>query len=115
MRAVAAVVSAWAVLRWTSVALGLWRSRRFEGPVRREAARACVARASVNVFLSAGAILAWVQALGLKPRSEIVGFGAMLLMIALVAGVLAAFMQPKERTSETLDIFRIGRTITMKP
>lgn len=115
MRVVAVVLTAWAVIRWVSVVLGLLRARRFDGPVRREARRACAARASVNAFLTAVSLLAWVQALGLKPRSGVVGFAAMLLMIALVAGVLAAFMQPKERTSETLDIFRLGRTTTMKP
>ena len=115
MRIVAILLTTWVALRWVGVILGGWRARGFEGPIRKEARRACVARAAVNVFLSAAAALAWVQALGLKPRSEMVGFGVMLLMIALVAGVLAAFMQPKERTSETLDIFRLGRATTMKP
>ncbi len=69
----------------------------------------------MNVFWSVAALYAWTAALRLEPTEPLVGFIAAVLMVSLVAAVLAAFMQPAERSPESLDLFRIRRSPPADP
>lgn len=107
MRLLAAVVSVWVVVRWAGLVLGVVRLRRFGGEVRGEAVRAAVSRFGVNVVLSLVPFYLLVSTLRLRPKPVLVGTVAGIVAWSVVAGVMAAFMQPKERTPETLDMFRL--------
>jgi hypothetical protein len=102
----AILLSSWAAIRWAGLLLGVARLRTFRGPVQREARRACIARTALNLFVSTAAFFAWAQALGLRPKPQLTGFFGMLLVLSLVGGALASFMQPQERTPATLEMFR---------
>lgn len=110
MRVVAILLSVWAGWRWVGFLLGLLRVRRFRGPARREARRAVVGRGAFNVLWSVVAFYAWVDALAIVPTQLLIGFIAGTLMVTLVVGVTAGFMQPAERTPETLGICRLRWT-----
>lgn len=107
VRVLASVLSLWAAYRWVGLAFGVARVRRFRDQARGEARRSCVVRTSWNVVWTVTASLSWVQALQLRPRPNTTGFASMLLILALLAAVTASFMQPRERTPETLWIFRL--------
>ena len=108
MRIVAWLLTAWVAWRWLGFGIGLVRVRRFEGPVRREARRTVIARGAWNVFLSVGAIYLWAAVGREQPSEVFVGFLAAALMCSLAIGIVAGFMQPEERTPETLSICRVG-------
>lgn len=95
--------------------MGLARVRRLSGPVRREGRRASVTRVAMNVFWSVVALYAWTSALRVQPTPGLVGFLGAALVFSLVAAVLAAFMQPPERSPETLGLFRLRRPVTGDP
>jgi hypothetical protein len=107
LRVVAALLTAWAAWRWLGFFLGFARVRRFHGPVRREARRTVVARGAWNVFLSVVVLYVWTSTVGSEPGQALVGFLAAMLMCSLVIGVASGFMQPAERTPETLEVCRI--------
>lgn len=107
MRVVAALLTAWLAWRWLGFFVGLVRVRRFEGPVRREARRTVIARGAFNVFFSVAAIYLWAAVTEEQPSDVFVGFLAAALMCSLVVGVVSGFMQPAERTPETLSICRL--------
>ena len=109
MKLLAVLLGAWAALRWTGFAVGWARMRRLDGQVRGEARRSVVVRASLNVFVSVAALYAWSAALRLAPAPGLVGLMALLMVLALVAAVTAGFMQPAERSPESLDLFRLRR------
>ncbi len=110
MRIVAYALSAWIAWRWIGFLLGLARLRSFEkGPVRREARRTVVARGAINVFLSVAVLYLWAAILRMQPSDVFVGFLAAAMMCSLAIGVASAFMQPQERTVETLDVCRVFR------
>lgn len=111
------VLASWACIRWTGVLAALVRARRFEGPQRRECRRAIVTRASTSVLVSVAALYAWAQWQRLQPADNFVGFIAAVVLGSMAVGSAAAFMQPKERTPETLDIFRVlpGRRVEPAP
>jgi hypothetical protein len=106
LRIAAVVLSIWAAARWLGFGLGILRLRRFDGAVRREARRTVVNRGAINVFLSVLALLLWAETLQLRMAPGFVGFLAAAMMCSLAVGVAAAFMQPEERTSETVGICR---------
>jgi hypothetical protein len=108
VRIVAGLLTAWIAWRWLGFVIGFVRVRRFEGPVRREARRTVIARGAWNVFLSVAAIYLWAAIGGEQPSEVFVGFLAAALMCSLVVGVVAGFMQPEQRTPETLSICRVG-------
>ena len=109
MRVAAAILSLWAAWRWLGVLAGTVRVRRFEGRIRREARRTVVTRAALTVFVSVAAFYTWAVALRLQPVADLVGLLAALMMGSLAAGIVAALMQPAERTPETLDVCRLRR------
>ena len=99
--------SAWVAWRWIGFLLGLVRIREFEGPLRREARRSVIARGALNVFFSVAALYLWACVLDAQPGETFVGFLAAAMMCSLAIGVAAGFMQPEERTPETLDVCRV--------
>lgn len=111
MRAVAIALTVYAAWRWLRFLLGASRVHRFVGPVRREARRSVVAHGALDVFLSTAAFYAWAQVWERQPTETFVGFVAAVLMISLVVAVAAAFMQPPERTPETLTLFRLRGSV----
>jgi hypothetical protein len=110
MKVVAALLTAWIAWRWFGFLLGITRIRRFEGPVRREARRTVIGRGAWNVFLSVALLYVWAAVTGSQPGTSFVGFLAAAMMCSLAIGVIAGFMQPEERTPETLSICRVGPT-----
>ena len=108
MRWAALVLSVWTGVRWLGFALGILRLQRFDGVTRREARRTVVNRGAVNVFLSVASLLLWAEAMQLRMSQSFVGFLAAAMMCSLAIGVAAAFMQPKERTPETVGICRFA-------
>jgi hypothetical protein len=110
LRVVAALLSAWVAWRWLGFFVGLLRLRGFErGPVRREARRTVIARGALNVFFSVAVLYVWFVELDRQPGEVFVGFLAAAMMCSLAIGVAAGFMQPEERTPETLDVCRLRR------
>ena len=110
MRVIAALLSAWVAWRWLGFFVGLGRLRRFErGPVRREARRTVIARGALNVFFSVVAVYLWAVELDRQPDAVFVGFLAAAMMCSLAIGVAAGFMQPEDRTPETLDVCSVRR------
>ncbi|HVL80171.1 MAG TPA: hypothetical protein VM840_01090 [Actinomycetota bacterium] len=107
MRALAALITAWAVLRWVALGVGVLRARRFPAPVRREARRSAVSHSALDVFVSVSALYAWAYALQLQPVERFVGMMAAVMMLALMVGVAAWFMQPEERSPEVWGLFRL--------
>lgn len=107
MRIVAALLTAWVTWRWLGFFVGLVRVFRFEGAVRKEARRTVIGRGAFNVFFSVAAIYLWAAIANEQPSDVFVGFLAAALMCSLVVGVVAGFMQPQERTPETLSICRL--------
>ncbi len=95
------------VWRWLGFFVGLTRIRRFDGPARREARRTVINRGALNVFFSIATVYLWAFALDLQLAETFVGFLAATMMVSLAVGVAAAFMQPENRTPETLDVCRI--------
>jgi hypothetical protein len=110
LRIVAALLSAWVAWRWLGFLLGLVRVRRFHGPTRREARRTVIGRGAWNVFLTVALIYLWGTIYERQPSAEFVGFLAAAMTCSLAIGVVAGFMQPEERTPETLSICRVGPT-----
>ena len=106
MRWVALILSIWTGVRWLGFVLGVLRLKRFTGPPRREARRTVINRGAVNVFLSVASLLLWAEANQLRMAPSFVGFLAASMMCSLAVGVAAAFMQPEERTAETVGICR---------
>jgi hypothetical protein len=106
VRWVAFILSVWTAVRWLGFTLGILRLARFEGIVRREARRTVINRGAINVFLSVASLLLWAEALQLRMAPTFVGFLAAAMMCSLAVGVAAAFMQPEERTAETVGICR---------
>lgn len=104
MRIVATVLTAWIVWRWIGFGVGLGRVRRFDGPVRREARRTVIARGAWNIFFSVAVTYLWAGVNDAQPSDVFVGFLAAALMCSLAIGIIAWFMQPEERTIETLSI-----------
>lgn len=107
MNVVVWVFAAWAAWRWLGFLVGLARVRRFEGTVRREARRTVIARGAWNVFLSVVVLYLWAAIYELQPGTTFVGFLAAATMCSLAIGIAAGFMQPEERTRETLEICRL--------
>lgn len=110
MRIVAALLSAWVAWRWLGFLIGLFRVRRFEGPTRREARRTVIARGAWNVFFSVALVYLWGSIYDRQPGADFVGFMAAAMMCSLAIAVAVGFMQPEERTPETLSICRVGPT-----
>jgi hypothetical protein len=108
VRWAALVLSVWAGVRWLGFALGIIRLRWFKDAKRREARRTVINRGAINVFLSVAALFFWAEALQLRMSQSFVGFLAAAMMCSLAVGVAAAFMQPEERTSETVGICRFA-------
>ena len=108
MRWVAFVLSVWTGVRWLGFGLGILRLARFTGPIRREARRTVINRGAINVFLSVTSLLLWAEGLQLRMSPSFVGFLAAAMMCSLAVGVAAAFMQPEERTPETVGICRFA-------
>jgi hypothetical protein len=106
VKLVAAVLSIWTAARWMGFAFGIVRLRWFDGPVRREARRTVINRGAINVFMSVAALFLWAEGLQLRMSQSFVGFLAAAMMCSLAIGVAAAFMQPEERTAETVGICR---------
>jgi hypothetical protein len=109
LRVVAWLFSVWIGWRWLGFLLGLVRIREFDGRVRREARRTVIARGAFNVFFSVAALYLWAAILGEQPGEAFVGFMAAAMMCSLAIGIAAGFMQPEERTPETLDLCRVTR------
>lgn len=107
--ALAVVLALWTAVRWVGLAVGAVRARRFTGAVRKEARRAVVGRAALNIVLSVAALYAFALALDLQPTETFVGFLGAVTMFALVTWATAGFMQPADRTRETLELFRLRR------
>ncbi len=107
MRIVAALFSAWVAWRWLGFFIGGFRVRGFDGAARREARHTVIARGAWNVFLTVGAIYLWAFVLRVQPDGSFVGFMAATMMCSLLVGVAAGFMQPEQRTPETLDVCRV--------
>ncbi len=107
MRIVAGLLTAWIAWRWLGFVAGLFRVRRFVGPVRREARRTVIARGAWNVFFSVAVIYLWAAINRDQPGEVFVGFLAATLMCSLAVGIVAGFMQPEQRTPETLSICRL--------
>jgi hypothetical protein len=110
LRVVASLLGVWVAWRWVGFFVGFVRVRRYEGPVRREARRAVVARGGWNVFFSVVVVYLWAAALRLQPGETLVGFLAAMMMCSLAIATAAWFMQPKDRTPETLEICRVRRS-----
>jgi hypothetical protein len=108
LRIAAGLLSVWVVWRWLGFVIGLTRIRRFDGPVRREARRTVIGRGAWNVFFSVALIYLWAAVSREQPGEVFVGFLAAALMCALAVAIVAGFMQPEERTPETLSICRVG-------
>jgi len=106
VRWIALILSIWTGVRWLGFGLGALRLARFEGPIRREARRTVINRGAINVFLSVASLLLWAEALQLRMSQSFVGFLAAAMMCSLAVGVAAAFMQPEERTPQTVGICR---------
>jgi hypothetical protein len=66
-----------------------------------------ISRGALNVFFSVAVVYVWAFALELQLAETFVGFLAATMMISLAVGVAAAFMQPENRTPETLDVCRL--------
>ena len=109
MRIVASLLTAWVAFRWLGLLAGLLRIRRLDPSLGREARRAAVSHVAIDVFLSVSGLYAWAYALRLQPVDRFVGLMAAVLMLSLVTGVLAWFMQPEERSPEVWRIFRFRR------
>lgn len=109
IRVLAFLASVWIGWRWIGFLVGAIRIRRFEGPVRREARRSVVARGAINVFLSVAILYVWAAVERVQPSDVFVGFLAAAMMCSLAIGVACAFMQPQERTPETLGVCRVLR------
>ncbi len=107
MRVAATLLSAWVAWRWLGFFVGLFRLRRFQGPVRREARRTVIARGALNVFFSVVIVYLWSVEISVQPGETFVGFLAATMMCSLAVGVAAAFMQPQDRTPETLEVCRL--------
>ena len=71
-----------------------------------------VARGALNVVLTVVCAYAWALVFGLNPSAALVGFFAALVMCSLAAGIAVGFMQPEERTPETLGVCRVLRRTT---
>ena len=111
-RIVAAVLTVWIAWLWLGFVVGLLRVRRFEsGPTRREARRTVVVRGAWNVFLSVGVFYLWAFVYEAQPGDVFVGFLAATMMCSLAVGIASGFMQPQERTPETLGICRVTARI----
>lgn len=95
--------------RWLGFFAGLTRLHKYRGPPHREARRTVVSRGALNVFGSVIVVYTWAFALELQLAETFVGFLAATMMISLALGVVVAFMQPEERTPETLDVCKIVR------
>ena len=108
MRWAALLLSIWTGVRWLGFGLGILRLARFKGPVRREARRTVINRGAINVFLSVASLFLWAEGLQLRMSQSFVGFLAAAMMCSLAVGVAAAFMQPEERTPETVGICRFA-------
>lgn len=108
MKVAAFVLSAWTSLRWLGFLLGLTRVPLFKGPQRREARRTVVNRGAINVFLSVVAVYLWAVAARVQLTEVFVGFLAAASMCSLAIAMASAFMQPEERTPETIGICRLG-------
>ena len=109
-------MSAWVAWRWLGFFLGLYRLRSFErGPVRGEARRTVIGRGAVNVFLTVIAVYLWASVRGMQPSEVFVGFLAAAMMCSLAIAIVAGFMQPSERTPETLDVCSVLRRSTSPP
>jgi hypothetical protein len=109
LRVLAVLVSVYVAWRWIGFFVGIPRVREFTGPPRREARRTVISRGALNVFGSVVAIYLWAFALELQLAETFVGFLAATMMISLAIGVATAFMQPEDRTPETLEVVRIVR------
>lgn len=101
----AVLLALWVTARWVGFVAGAVRARRFTGSVRKEARRAVVGRAALNVVLSVATLYAFALALDLQPTETFVGFLGAVTIFALVAWATAGFMQPADRTRETLELF----------
>jgi hypothetical protein len=110
LRFLGTVAGIWVAWRWLGFLAGLLRVHTFTGPPRREARRSVIGRGALNVFFSVGVVYIWAFALELQLAEPFVGFLAATMMISLAIGTAAAFMQPEQRTPETLDVCRIIRT-----
>lgn len=109
MKVLAPIASIWVAWRWLGFLVGLARLRWFRGPVLREARRSVLSYGAINVFLSVGVLYVWAFALELQLAEAFVGFLAATMMISLAIGVAVWFMQPEERTPETLTVCRVIR------
>lgn len=110
MQVLAILGSIWVAWRWIGFVVGVPRVREFDGGARREARRTVISRGALNVFGSIVVVYLWAFALELQLAEAFVGFLAAAMMISLSIGIAAAFMQPEERTPETLDVCRLIRT-----
>jgi hypothetical protein len=108
VRWLAALLSIWTAWRWVGFAFGAVRLRWFTGPTRREARRTVINRGAINVFLSVASLFLWAESLQLRMSQSFVGFLAAAMMCSLAIGVAAAFMQPEERTPQTVGICRFA-------
>ena len=107
MRWAALVLTLWTAVRWLGFGLGILRLQRFKaGPTRREARRTVINRGAINVFLTVGSLFLWAESEELRMAQSFVGFLAAAMMCSLAVGVAAAFMQPEDRTPETVGICR---------
>jgi hypothetical protein len=109
LRILGTLGSIWGAWRWIGFLVGLGRLRFFKGPARREARRTVITRGALNVFFSVGVVYVWAFALELQLAETFVGFLAATMMISLAVGTASAFMQPENRTPETLDVCRLLR------
>jgi hypothetical protein len=107
LRVVAALASVWVAWRWVGFVVGLGRLGRFRGRVKREARRTVLNRGALNVFFSIATVYLWAFALDLQLGETFVGFLAAMMMCSLAVGVALAFMQPRNRTPETLEVCRV--------
>ena len=114
MRVLAVAASVYVAWRWIGFFAGLTRLHEYKGAPRREARRTVISRGALNVFGSVVAVYLWAFALELQLAETFVGFLAATMMISLAIGVAAVFMQPEQRTPETLDVCRIIRGPSMR-
>lgn len=105
--ALAALLALWTAVRWGGLVVGIVRSRRFTGAVRKEARRALVGRTGLNIVLSVTTVYVFALGLDLQPTETFVGFLAAVTVLALVAWATAGIMQPADRTRETIELFRL--------
>lgn len=115
MRIVAGLLAVWVAWRWLGFLAGLWRVRRFEGPVRGEARRTVIARGAYNVFFTVIVVYLWASVLDAQPGETFVGFLAAAMMCSLAVGIVSFFMQPQERDAATLDVCRVIPRSTSPP